>query len=302
MTISRCSVLHATSRGPSAPPRASRAGRGASAGLPLRPKSKTVGTSGAPKWRIQMWLTATRAASGLSRLVTQFASAVRRPVLVAGYVVRDRRVLRRRLVEVRPRRVERRLLRHHLQPRVRQRLQRPGLAALERELRREHRVLGGLRVQLRLAQPGEPLRPAGGQRERFRVGARAARRTARRPRRSSPRRPRPPRGATFSFSFATATASPATPQRVRRVDEPHLRVERRDRRRAVDLLGQLRAGRQRFHACAGELRRRVVRPEREPPGPPRRADLVREGELLVHVHVHAARRARRRAARTARSA
>jgi hypothetical protein len=50
----------------------------------LRPKSKTVGTSGAPKWRIQMWFTATRAASGLSGLVIQFASAVRRPVLVGG--------------------------------------------------------------------------------------------------------------------------------------------------------------------------------------------------------------------------
>ena len=35
--------------------------------LPLRPKSKTVATSGAPKCRSQMWLTATRAVSGLSR-------------------------------------------------------------------------------------------------------------------------------------------------------------------------------------------------------------------------------------------
>ena len=45
---------------------------------------ETVGTSGVPKWRSQMWLIATRAASGLSGEVIQRASAVRRPVLVAG--------------------------------------------------------------------------------------------------------------------------------------------------------------------------------------------------------------------------
>src|SRR5438270_5260637 len=53
-------------------------------GLPAMPKSKTVGTSGSPKWRIQMWFTATRAASGLSRAVIHRASARRRPVLVEG--------------------------------------------------------------------------------------------------------------------------------------------------------------------------------------------------------------------------
>ena len=53
-------------------------------GLPLRPKSNTVGTSGVPKCRIQMWLTATRAVSGLSRSAIQRARASRRPVLVAG--------------------------------------------------------------------------------------------------------------------------------------------------------------------------------------------------------------------------
>src|SRR6476659_7060907 len=56
-------------------------------GLPLRPKSNTVGTIAAPKWRIQMWLAATRAARGLSREVIQFASAVRRPVLSFGYIL-----------------------------------------------------------------------------------------------------------------------------------------------------------------------------------------------------------------------
>ena len=35
-------------------------------GFPLLPKLKTVGTSGFPKWRSQMWLMATRAVSGLS--------------------------------------------------------------------------------------------------------------------------------------------------------------------------------------------------------------------------------------------
>ena len=52
--------------------------------MPLRPKSNTVGTSGLPKCRIQMWLTATRAVSGCCGSVIQLASAVRRPVLVVG--------------------------------------------------------------------------------------------------------------------------------------------------------------------------------------------------------------------------
>ena len=52
--------------------------------LPLRPKSKTVATSGAWKCRTQMWLTATRAVSGLSRLAIQPASAAPRPVLCVG--------------------------------------------------------------------------------------------------------------------------------------------------------------------------------------------------------------------------
>src|SRR4051794_8050943 len=52
--------------------------------LPLTPKSNSVGTSGVPKCRIQMWLTATRAVSGFFRSTIHFASASRRPVLVAG--------------------------------------------------------------------------------------------------------------------------------------------------------------------------------------------------------------------------
>ena len=52
--------------------------------MPLRPKSKTVGTRGEPEWCIQIWLTATRAVSGLSGSVIQRASASRRPVLVVG--------------------------------------------------------------------------------------------------------------------------------------------------------------------------------------------------------------------------
>src|SRR5438309_6215292 len=46
--------------------------------------SKTVGTSGLPKWRIQTWLTATRAVSGCRGSVIHFARAERRPVLVVG--------------------------------------------------------------------------------------------------------------------------------------------------------------------------------------------------------------------------
>ena len=61
--------------------------------LPLRPKSKTVSTSGRPKCRIQMWLTATRAVSGLSRLVIHAARAL--PPAGAGRRVdgAERRVL-----------------------------------------------------------------------------------------------------------------------------------------------------------------------------------------------------------------
>ena len=65
-------------------------------GWPLRPKSKTPGTSAVPKWRSQTWLTATRAASGLSRSAIQSRSASRRPVLVVGYVLTGRRRVRRR--------------------------------------------------------------------------------------------------------------------------------------------------------------------------------------------------------------
>src|SRR5262245_19282837 len=63
---------------------------GCEGGLPLRPKSKTDGTSGAPKCRIQMWLIAARAVRGFSRLATHCARASRRPVLVAGYTVPKR--------------------------------------------------------------------------------------------------------------------------------------------------------------------------------------------------------------------
>ena len=76
--------LHAPALGPEAARPASRARRGASGGVPLRPKSNTDGTSGVPKCRIQIWLTATRAVSGLSGSVIQRARASRRPVLVAG--------------------------------------------------------------------------------------------------------------------------------------------------------------------------------------------------------------------------
>ncbi len=37
-------------------------------GLPLTPKSNSVGTRGVPKCRIQIWLMATRAVSGFLRL------------------------------------------------------------------------------------------------------------------------------------------------------------------------------------------------------------------------------------------
>ena len=81
-------------------------------GLPLRPKSKTVGTSGDPKWRVQIWLTATRAVSGLRRSVIHLASACRRPLLRGGKAPRvvlrgeqeaGRRPLRRRPASCTPR-------------------------------------------------------------------------------------------------------------------------------------------------------------------------------------------------------
>jgi hypothetical protein len=54
-----------------------------------------VGTSGLPRCRAQMWFTATRAGSGFFGSVSQRASAVRRPVLVAGYgLARDSSVSR----------------------------------------------------------------------------------------------------------------------------------------------------------------------------------------------------------------
>ena len=53
-------------------------------GLPFRPKSKTVGTSGVPRCRAQRWFTATRAVSGLRRSVIHSASALRRPLLRHG--------------------------------------------------------------------------------------------------------------------------------------------------------------------------------------------------------------------------
>ena len=52
---------------------------------PLRPKLLVVSTSGRPKCQPQTWFTATRAVSGLSRFVSQFARAARRPLLVFGY-------------------------------------------------------------------------------------------------------------------------------------------------------------------------------------------------------------------------
>ena len=57
---------------------------GCDGGWPLRPKSFTVGTIARPKWRPQMWLTATRAVSGFDSSAIQRAKASRRPVLVAG--------------------------------------------------------------------------------------------------------------------------------------------------------------------------------------------------------------------------
>src|SRR4051794_26247098 len=59
---------------------------GCDGGLPLRPKLAVVSTSGRPKCHAQTWFTATRAVSGFAGLVTQFASAVRRPLLVFVYV------------------------------------------------------------------------------------------------------------------------------------------------------------------------------------------------------------------------
>src|SRR5262245_47290181 len=53
-------------------------------GWPRPPKFSTEGTRPAPKWRIQIWLTATGAVRGFSRSVSQRARARRRPVLVAG--------------------------------------------------------------------------------------------------------------------------------------------------------------------------------------------------------------------------
>src|SRR5215475_13222221 len=50
-------------------------------GVPLRPKSNTVGTSAVPMCRVQRWLTATRAVSGFRGSVIHSASALRRPVL-----------------------------------------------------------------------------------------------------------------------------------------------------------------------------------------------------------------------------
>ena len=49
-----------------------------------RPKSNIDATSGSPKCRIQMWLTATRAVSGFRRSTIQRASARRRPVLTVA--------------------------------------------------------------------------------------------------------------------------------------------------------------------------------------------------------------------------
>ena len=74
-------------------------------GWPLRPKSKTLGTSAWPKCRSQTWLTATRAVSGLSRSAIHRARASRRPVLVAGYVVTGARRVggRRRRLQRPPR-------------------------------------------------------------------------------------------------------------------------------------------------------------------------------------------------------
>ena len=73
---------------PAGPSTSSLASQSSNAGwegaLPLRPKSKTVVTSGLPRCRIQMWLTATRAVSGFRGSTIQSASARRRPVLVAG--------------------------------------------------------------------------------------------------------------------------------------------------------------------------------------------------------------------------
>ncbi len=53
-------------------------------GFPFFPKLTTVGTSGFPKWRSQIWFTATRAVSGFCLLAIQLARAVRRPELVFG--------------------------------------------------------------------------------------------------------------------------------------------------------------------------------------------------------------------------
>src|SRR5262249_16328831 len=58
---------------------------GCDGGRPLRPKSDTVGTIAWPKWRIQIWLTATRAVSGLCVSAIHRARASRRPELSAGY-------------------------------------------------------------------------------------------------------------------------------------------------------------------------------------------------------------------------
>ena len=49
-------------------------------GSPAAPKSKTLGTMAVPKCRNQMWLTATRAATGFSRAVSHRARASRRPL------------------------------------------------------------------------------------------------------------------------------------------------------------------------------------------------------------------------------
>ncbi len=66
---------------------------------PLRPKSWVVATSGVPKCQRQMWLTATRAVSGLARSVIQRARAARRPVLLRRIDGAERRVFVRGLVE-----------------------------------------------------------------------------------------------------------------------------------------------------------------------------------------------------------
>ena len=92
VTISRCIDFMLQPRSMNSTASQSSSAR-ASVGVPLTPKLKTVATSGSPKCRIHIWFTATRAVSGLFRWAIQRASASRRPVLVAGIKLVERRII-----------------------------------------------------------------------------------------------------------------------------------------------------------------------------------------------------------------